>query len=108
MNIIEMVFRIILLVFIVSQALTEHIKQIISEPQDCKWSAWVEHSCSATCGERVMRTMKRIKLQDAANGGRRCRGATKRIVPCNLSKCENAKMFDDFEYKDHLGNYCYN
>ena len=100
-----MVFRTILLIFIVNQTLTEHFKPIISEPQDCKWNAWVDHGCSATCGERVIKKMTRIKLQDAANGGRRCRGATKRIVPCNLPKCENAKIFDDFEYQDNLGNF---
>lgn len=58
-------------------------------PQDCKWSSWVEHGCSATCGKEVMRTKERRKLQEASNGGRNCKGATVFITPCNLSECEN-------------------
>ena len=75
------------------------------KPQDCKWSAWVDYGCSATCGEHVMRTKKRIKLQDAANGGRNCRGATTRNMPCNLRECDNLKIPDDFTYPDDLGNF---
>ena len=96
-------FQIFLFAFIIGQALSDNNDVRNSQPQDCKWSAWVDHGCSATCGEHVMRTRKRIKLQEASNGGRRCRGATKRIMPCNLSQCENSRIPDDFEYPDDLG-----
>ena len=98
-----MIFRILLLAFIIGQAFSDNTDEKNSKPQDCKWSAWVDHGCSATCGEHVMRTTKRIKLQEASNGGRRCRGATKRIMPCNLAQCENVRIPDDFEYPDNLG-----
>ena len=76
-----------------------------SPSQNCEWSAWVDRGCSATCGEHVMRTKNRIKLQEASNGGRRCRGATKRIIPCDLPECENQIIPDDFSYPDDLGNF---
>ena len=58
-------------------------------PQDCKWSSWTEQGCSATCGADAMRRNERSKIQEASNGGLRCRGATIRILPCNLPECEN-------------------
>ena len=76
-----------------------------SSSQNCKWSAWVDRGCSATCGEHVMRTKIRIKLQEASNGGKRCRGATKRILPCDLPECENQIIPDGFSYPDDLGNF---
>ena len=76
--------------------------------QDCKWSSWVDHGCSATCGEHVKRTKKRIKLQEASQGGRNCRGATTRIMPCKLPECENVKIPDDFAYPDYLGDLLIN
>ena len=72
--------------------------------QNCKWSPWVDRGCSATCGEHVKRTKVRIKLQEASNGGKRCRGATKRIIPCDLPECENQIIPDDFSYPEDLGN----
>ena len=96
--------RTLLLAFIIGQVLSDDNDVRNSQPQDCKWGAWVDHGCSATCGKHVMRTTKRIKLQEASNGGRRCRGATKRIMPCNLSQCENVIIPDDFEYPEDLGN----
>ena len=96
-------FQIFLFAFIIGQALSDNNDVRNPQSQDCKWSAWVDHGCSATCGEHVMRTRKRIKLQEASNGGRRCRGATKRIIPCNLSQCEDFRIPDDFEYPDDLG-----
>ena len=79
-----------------------------SSSQNCKWSAWVDRGCSATCGEHVKRTKIRIKLQEASNGGKRCRGATKRILPCDLPECENQIIPDDFSYPDDLGNFLKN
>ena len=76
-----------------------------THPQNCKWSPWVDRGCSATCGEHVKRTKIRIKLQEASNGGKRCRGATKRILPCDLPECENQIIPDDFSYPDDLGNF---
>ena len=76
-----------------------------NSPQNCKWSPWVDRGCSATCGEHVKRTKIRIKLQEASNGGKRCRGATKRILPCDLPECENQIIPDDFSYPDDLGNF---
>ena len=76
-----------------------------SSPRDCEWSDWVDRGCSATCGEHVMRTKIRIKLQEASNGGKRCRGATKLILPCDLPECENQIIPDDFSYPDDLGNF---
>ena len=76
-----------------------------NSPQNCEWSPWVDRGCSATCGEHVKRTKIRIKLQEASNGGKRCRGATKRILPCDLPECENQIIPDDFSYPDDLGNF---
>ena len=60
------------------------------------------HGCSGTCGEHVMRTKKRMKLQEAANGGERCKGATKRVMPCNLPQCDDERIPDDFVFPDDL------
>ena len=97
-----MSLRTLLLFLLIGAALSDKNEDSSAVPQDCKWSAWVDHGCSGTCGEHVMRTTKRIKLQEAANGGQRCRGATKRVMPCNLPQCDDVRIPDEFEYPDDL------
>ena len=94
--------RTLLLALLIGAALSDKFEDSSAMPQDCKWSDWVDHGCSGTCGEHVMRTKKRIKLQEAANRGERCRGATKRVMPCNLPRCDDVRIPDDFEYSDDL------
>ena len=95
----------VILMLIVGTIVFSAESVVDTKPQDCKWSAWVDYGCSATCGEHVMRTKKRIKLQEAAHGGRNCRGATRRNMPCNLPECENMIIPDDFTYPNPLGNF---
>ena len=97
-----MSIRTLLLALLIGVALSDRNQDRSAVPKDCKWSAWVDHGCSGTCGEHVMRTKKRIKLQEAANGGERCRGATKKVMPCNLPQCDDARMPRDFKYPDDL------
>ena len=97
------VFQKVILVMTICNVLSQNSDANDLKPRDCKWSAWVDHGCSATCGEHVMRTKKRMKLQEAGNGGRNCRGATRRIMPCNFPECENLRIPDDFEYPDDIG-----
>lgn len=90
-----------ILILIVSVIVFADESMATAKPQDCKWSAWVDHGCSATCGEHIMRTKKRLKLQEAKNGGKNCRGATTRRMPCNFPECENLRIPDDFTYPDN-------
>ena len=94
--------RTLLLSLLIHAALSDKDENSSAVLQDCKWSAWVDHGCSGTCGEHVMRTKKRIKLQEAANGGERCRGATKLVMPCNLPQCDDVTIPDNFVYPDDL------
>jgi len=95
-----MTVRALFLSLLIGVALCDKNEDKSSVPQDCKWSDWVDHGCSGTCGEHVMRTTKRMKLQEAANGGQRCRGATKRVMPCNLPPCDDEIIPDEFQYPD--------
>ena len=104
-----MTVRTLFLALLIGVALCDKNEDKSTVPQDCKWSDWVDHGCSGTCGEHVMRTKKRMKLQEAANGGQRCRGATKRVMPCNLPPCDDERVPDEFQYPDdfNIGSQIY-
>ena len=54
---------------------------------DCKWSAWVELGCSATCGKHATNTKTREKVNEALHGGQDCAGSNMMTTKCNLPEC---------------------
>ena len=63
-----------------------------SLPQDCVWRSWVEHGCVAPCGKNSVRTKSRTKTKEASHGGKRCRGASTMITPCELTLCTGFEL----------------
>ena len=54
---------------------------------DCIWAAWSESTCTATCGNSVVKKKSRIKAIEASNGGSECLGKTSATVTCNVPEC---------------------
>ena len=60
-------------------------------PTDCKWSEWGSWSrCSKTCG-KGKQERKRIKTQEAQNGGAACVSSNKQTQYCINEACPGGK-----------------
>ena len=64
---------------------------------DCVWDAWVNGTCSTTCGAG-QQTNSRVKLTEEVNGGT-CTGESTEVIPCIDVECPGMHLSLEFDSK---------
>ena len=74
---------------------------------DCVWDAWVNGTCSTTCGAG-QQTKVRVKLTEEAYGGT-CTEKSTEVVSCIHVECPGMYLSTTFDKKNSLSKvYLYN